>query len=397
MSLIAKVAISDGEDSYAVGANAAQDAISQLGATPHLIMVAASIKYDQEKMLAGIKSVSKDAIIVGASTAGEITTDGPAKKHSVAVLALSSDSIRLASGFAEHMKEAPREAGVSLARSVKGSLGDDPKLFIMFPDGLSGNGSEVVRGVLSVLGEHFPLVGGSAGDDARYKQTFQYHGTSVLSNAVSGVGLAGNFKYSIGVKHGWVPISVPMQVTKSDGAVLYELDNKPAISIYQNYFGEAEAKDLEEKVLSGTALSYPLGLKTENSDEMLLRAPFVMNKDGSIVCGGEVPQGAEVRLMVGNKEEAVEAARSAATQAKNDLQGTPKAVVIFSCHVRNKLFAEDSKKEIDAIQDVIGKDVPLFGFYTYAEEAPLAGETRQIEACQSELHNETVVILLLGE
>ena len=62
----------------------AQDALDRLGEKdPNLVLVFSSVAYDQEKMLAGVHSVVKGALIVGCSTAGEITTDGPAKRHSV--------------------------------------------------------------------------------------------------------------------------------------------------------------------------------------------------------------------------------------------------------------------------------------------------------------------------
>jgi hypothetical protein len=41
--------------------------------------------------------------------------------------------------------------------------------------------------------------------------------------------------------------------------------------------------------------------------------------------------------------------------------------------------------------------VPLVGFYTYGEQAPINGEIKNLERCDPAFHNETVVILVLGE
>ena len=396
----AGVGLVSGEDSYNVGVDACHKAIEGLGAEePKLIIVLSSVEYDQEKMLSGVRSVSGDTLMVGSSTAGEITTDGPAKKHSVAVMAIASDRISFSAAVGKNLKEDSRKAGADVAEAVKEQASGDMKLFMMFADGLSGNGSDVVRGILSILGEHFPVVGGSAGDDAQYKRTYQYLQDSVTSDSVIGVGLSGDFKFSIGVKHGWVPVGVPMKITKSDGAVIKEIDGQPAIKIFEDYFGEERAGELKNKTLAELALAYPLGLKETGSDELLLRAPFFVDKEGSITCGGEVPEGSEIRLMIGSSEGAIAAARNAALNAMDQLEGTPKVVIIFNCHVRDKLFGnrDKAKEEIDAIQLIIGKDVPLIGFYTYAEQAPLAGETQNIKSCKSAVHNETIVILILGE
>lgn len=397
MAIAVGVGSSEGNNAYEVGANACKTAFNKLGQNvADLLIVFSSVSYDQKKVIDGVRSVSKDALLVGSSTAGEITNDGPAKK-SVAIMAIKSDQIKFAVGSGTDIKKDARKAGQTAAEEVKRQLGDGLKTFIMLTDTLSGNGSEVVRGVLDVLGQHFPVVGGGSGDDANYKQTFQYINDNVLTSSIVGLGLAGDFKFSVGVKHGWVPISPPLKVTKAEGSIVHEIDNKPAIQMYEEYLGKERADQLKETVLAKLALSYPLGMQMEGSEELLLRAPFFVDKQGSITCGGEVQQGAEVRLMVGGSKEAIEAAKTAAQKLIDQLDGKPKAVIIFNCHVRDKLFGPRAKEEINAIQEIIGKETPLIGFYTYAEQAPLEGEVRNLERCNSSFHNETVAMFALAE
>lgn len=396
MSLTSSIGVGIGDDAHIVGANACQDALSKLGGPADLFIVFASTKYDQEKMLAGVKSVSGDAMIVGCSTAGEITTNGPVKDHSVSIMALKSDTIKFHAGVGEDIAKDPRAAGKKAALEVKGQAGADLKSFMMFPDVLVGNGADIVRGVLDGLGEHFPVVGGAAGDDFKFVKTFQYLNDKVYSGAVIGLGLSGDFKIGIGVKHGWIPIGVPKKVTKSKGSVLHELDGKPAILVYDDYFGD-EAKSLRTETLAKLAITYPLGMKMPGSDEMLIRDPITVDANGSITCAAEIPEGSEIQLMVGSREEAVKVAKEAAVKAMEQMDGVPaKAVIIFNCIARNKLFGDRSGEEITAIQEAVGIDVPLLGFYTYGEQAPLGGEVRNINKCNPAFHNETVVICVLG-
>lgn len=398
MSLKASVGYAEGENSYAAGVNAAQDARSSLSAdAPDVAIVFASSVYDQAQMLSGVRSVVGNALVVGASTAGEITTEGPLSKHSVAVMLMQSDTMKFFGGVGENIKADPREAGKRAAEDVKAQAAGELKAFMMFPDVLAGNGAEIVRGVLDSLGDHFPVVGGAAGDDFKFKETYQYLNDKVYSGAVVGLGLTGDFRIGIGVKHGWIPVGVPLKVTKSEGSVLHELDGKPAISIYEDYFGADEAKKLREDTLAKLAITYPLGMKTEGSEEMLIRDPLTVDEKGSITCAAEIPEGAEIQLMVGSKEEAVKVAKQAAQNAVDQLEGEkPKAVVIFNCIARNKLFADNPAAEIQAIQEAVGSDVPLIGFYTYGEQAPLGGEVRNINKCNPAFHNETVVICTLA-
>lgn len=401
MSLVAQVGISEGEDSYTVAANACQEAMSKLLASgaekADLVIVFASIKYDQEKVVAGVRSVSGDAMLVGSSTAGEITTEGPAHKSSIAVMLMSSPDIKFYAAIGENIAGDARAAGKKAADEVKKLAGTELDAFMMLPDVLVGNGSDIVRGVLDSLGEHFPVVGGASGDDFKFKKTYQYLNDKVYSGTVVGLGLVGNFKMGIGVKHGWLPVGNPMKVTKSTGAVLHELDNKPAINIYRDYFGEEEAEKLQRETLARLAVTYPLGMTVAGSDEMLIRDPLTVDEHGSITCAAEIPEGSEIQLMIGSREEAVKVAKLAAQKAMDELEGAPpKAVIIFNCIARSKLLGIRAGDEIVAIQEALGAETPLIGFYTYGEQAPLGGEVRDIKKCNTTFHNETIVICVLA-
>ena len=388
-------------DSFVAGLSAGNQALQEISAQTNtnvnIAFVFASSSFDHAAVLSGIKSVVGDAVqIVGASTAGEITKNGPTMRDSVAIMLLASDTMNCTAAIATNLTVDSTAAGSHLASQLQPQ---DPALLMIFADGLKGNGSAVLRGISSVLGQHFPVVGGSAGDNGKLVETHQFIGTTSQTDAVVGVGFSGNFKFSVGVNHGWNVVGAPQIVTKSVGTTIHEINNQPAVSLYERYLGADEVANLREEMLGEVALSYPLGIKDTQSDEFLLRAPFAVTEDGSIVCGGEVLEGSEVQLMVGSKDDAIAAASKAAASALENLTSSPKVAFIFSCHVRNTLFAdkETAREEIEAIRNVIGKDVPIIGFYTYAEQAPISGSSYSINKCTPQLHNETVVITLLGE
>lgn len=390
---------SAGVDAYREGANAARQALHQIGEErANAYIVFAAVTYDQQRLLDGIVSVvGNNALIVGCTTAGEITTEGPSNRDSVVVMAIYSDNLKFYSAVGSDIKDDARKAGNSVARQIVDQVGGKPDVFMMFPDVLVGNGAEIVRGVTEVLGASFPVVGGAAGDGFKFEKTFQYINGRVVTGSVVGLGIVGPIKVGIGVKHGWIPIGTPRKVTKSIGSVIYELDHKPAIEIYREYFGK-EAVDLEKEKLAKLAITYPLGIKNPSNDEMLIRDPLTVDEHGSITCAAEVPQGSDVQIMIGSFEDAIIAAEDAARGAMEQISGfEPKAVVLFNCIARHKLFGERSGEEIRAIRTVIGRDVPIIGFYTYGEQAPISGETRDISKCNPEFHNETIVILILGE
>ena len=400
MALRAGVGTSQNEDAYRGAYEACKTAMRKMGGdTANLVVAFASVVFNQEEVVRGIRNASGKAPLVGCTGAGEITNEGPTQK-SISVMAISSDAISFSTGVGKDIKKDARQAGRDVAEDVKARVTGTLRTFMMFPDVLIGNGADIVRGVLDVFGAHFPVVGGAAGDDFLFEKTYQYLNDEVMSGAVVGIGISGKFSMGIGVRHGWIPIGVPMKVTKSEGAVIHELDNRPALSIYEEYFGEEKAKILKKEPLAKMAITYPLGLKVPELDEYLIRDPISADEHGSITCAAEIPQGSEIRLMIGSKEKAVEAAEEAARKlmAEFEKDGTkPKMLLMFNCIAREKLFGQKANEEIQAVMEIIGKEVPLLGFYTYGEQAPIAGEIRDAAKISSRFYNETIVMFALGE
>lgn len=392
METVVGVGISNDPNAKSAGAEACKQALEKVG-NPELIIVFSSVKHEQREMLSGVREFSKEIPLIGCSTAGEITLGGSAE-GSVAVMAIQSDAIDFTIGRGGDLKEGVREAGAVLARNIQSGAKADINCLLMLTDVLNGNGAEVVRGIQDVMGEHALIIGGAAGDDFLFKQTFEYYNDEISSSTIVGAGLSGNYGIGVGVRHGWVSIGAPMKATKSEGAVIYELDGRPAVSIYEDYFGK-KAEELREEPLAKLAITYPLGMTIEGSDELLVRDPITVDGNGAITCAAEIPEGSEVRLMIGSKEEAIKAAKEAAQQALEQLGGKkPSAIIMFNCIARRKLFGRYATEEIDAIREVLGKEVPMIGFYTYGEIAPI-GENN--EQRFSRFHNETAVVMVLGD
>lgn len=397
MPVRSNVGASSGEDSYVVGVEASQAALAGLQ-SPRLFLVFSSSRYDQEAVVRGVRSVvGAEALIAGCTTAGEIATQGPLERASVVVMALELEGVRAAVGVSNAVAQDARQAGAQAAQSVREQLGEDPVFAIMFPDVIVGNGSDVVRGVLDALGEHFPVVGGAPGDDYQFVRTYQYANDTIISGGVVVVGFAGDLAFGVGVKHGWAPISRPHKVTRAQGATIYEIEGKPAVWLYEDYLGPERASAIREGTLAQLAVTYPLGFQDPRSSEYIIRDPLKVQKDGSLVCAGEIPEGAEVFLMLGSRDAAIEVARRAGEEARKSLgDREPHALIIFNCIARKKVLGEDGGVEIRAIQEGVGAAVPTIGFYTYGEQAPIDGQVRDIKRCNAAFHNETVVVALLS-
>lgn len=382
------------QDAKTAGHDAASKALAASGAaSASLALVVASPKYDQVAMLAGVAEALPGARIVGCTSAGAITEEGVAEQ-AVSVLALQSDEDVFVPVKVEGIGADMRSAGAKFGEALKAS-GKDIKLALIFSDALAGNGTELVRGILGVMGGDFPIAGGAAGDDMAFKETNQYFDSEVLTDAVVGFGLTGDIKVAVGADHGWEPLGDAHIVTKAEGTKLIELDGKPAFSIYQEYFGE-RASDFKQ-ALSLQAVTYPLGMKAKGADTVMVRVPLAIGDDGSITCGAEVLEGSEIFLMIGTLASAMDAAKATAEKlVERVVDAKPRVVFVSSCVARKILFGERVGEEVALLKSIGGPKSVVFGLYTYGQIATLSPAPRDINTCDPGFYEQSISITVFG-
>ena len=376
-------------DSFKAGQEAAARAFEAIGRQhADLVLLFASTCFEQKTLLKGVGSVFPNSPLIGCSTAGEILSSGPSHR-SVVIMAMCSTTLQIATGIGLDLQKNPRQAGRDAAKQAAQAALPNPHAFLMFPDGLTGNVAETIRGAQDILGLSFPIIGGCAGDDFRFVRTYQYFQGQVYSDAVPGFLLAGQIAVGFGARHGWQPLGKPRHVTRAFANVVQELDSHSAVNLYETYFGKA-ASSLRSESLADMTVLYPLGMQVPNEEEYLLRNVLRVDPEGHLVYAGEIQEGSEVRLMMGSKGKALQAAHKAAELALHGIAPhTPTFGLVFSSCSRSRLFGRRAAEEIAVIQQVLGERVPLIGFYDYGEQAPLtAAHFRGL----SYLHNESVVV-----
>ncbi len=116
-----------------------------------------------------------------------------------------------------------------------------------------------------------------------------------------------------------------------------------------------------------------------------------------MICTGDVPEGSQVRLMIGGYESALEAAQQAAYEAREQVSGSLKGGLVFSCVGRQKMLGSEFQGEIDVIRDALGgAGVRIGGFYSYGEFASTpVGRSRSGQS-RPLFHNEAVVVVAFG-
>jgi hypothetical protein len=375
------------DDGVAAGRDAARTAIA--GKDPRLLLVFASDSLDLDGLLAGARAVAPDVPLIGCSTAGEISTEGP-QDEGVVAIAFGGAGFWAATASGSAAAGHLREAGAGAARCLSQLPVDLPhRVLILLTDGLAGDQQEIVRGAYSVAGAGVPMVGGCAGDDMRMRATRQFHGDEVLSNSVVAAALASNAPIGIGVRHGWRRVGDPMLVTDSAANQVFSMDDRPALDLYLDRLEAPAAARADSAEFTRFASTHPLGLASRRGEEQVR---FISGADfdrRSLVSIAEVPRGGLTWLMEGDDESVLSATDSACAAALEPLGGRgPLGMVAFDCIARRSVLGDEGiQAEIDRVAS-LGGGAPVAGFYTYGEIA----RTRGV----SGFHNQTLVVLAVA-
>jgi len=304
-------AASQKKESFDAGKEATEMAVNKLSKMPNIFWVFGAISYNQEKLLEGVNSVIPGTPVITCTTDGKISTLG-LSTDSVVVLALASDQIKFTTVAVDFLSQDSFKAGIKVGNQF---INTNIKYMQIFSDGLLGNGSKIVEGIQKVFGKSISIAEGTTGDGSLFTRTYQYHNYKVLTNSIVGVGFEGKYSFITGVSSGWTPIGMAKKVTKSIGNVVYELDGQPALDVYKKFLGK------HASLLPAVGVEYPLGLSgpqgdVEEDGYFLCRATMgVDHEKGSITFAGDVPQGAMVKITMGNDLDVIKTAKKAAQSA----------------------------------------------------------------------------------
>jgi len=393
--------LSKGKNGTVAAKEAVQQAKEKLGADRvDLSMVYSSSEYDHRDVVEVVREATNNAPLIGASTAGEFTEER-VERGSVAVGLLSSDDIKIFTALAEGVKEDPEAAIKEVLAKLHDNIEGYPYLTaILLIDGLAGIGEEVTLLVSYLFDKELRIVGGMAGDDFKMEKTVVFSDDKVCTNALSVCLLASKMPLFTGIKHGHIPLSRALKVTRAEGNVLYEINNRPAWAIWKEETVEAARKrgiDIEKlktpAEIAQFFTNYILGLAIEKElGEYKIRWPSGINEDGSLnfTCG--IAEGAVFRIMDGSNLEnqinaAEEAAKIARQSAKNAGYSEFAGILVFDCAVRELMLGDRFSEAVDCFKKVL-PGVPMLGWETY-------GEIRLEPGQFSGFHNTTSVVLLL--
>jgi len=353
---------------------------------PQLVFIFASTAIlSNHQHFEKIQSYYPDAYLVGCSTAGEIC-DTRVRDESISLTAVSFEKTKIKQAVHRVQNKADSyPVGKALAQQL---LTDDLVHVFILSDGLTVNGTELVRGFSETLPDHVVVTGGLSGDGDRFQQTLICANDKPSEDSIVAIGFYGqHLKVGFGSLGGWDPFGPQRKVTKSSGNILYELDNHSALELYKQYLGK------HAEGLPATGLLFPLALRTPNStDQGIVRTILSIDeKSQSMTFAGDIPENSTVQLMKANFDRLIDGATDAAHLTQVNLNTSPQLAILISCVGRKLVLKQRIEEEVEGVRDVLGDNTILTGFYSYGEISPHTPTAR------CELHNQTMTITTFTE
>lgn len=360
------------KDAYQAGREAASQAVGALGgAPPALVMVFATPRFDLPALLAGIRSVTGEALLVGSTGSGELVVgDYLGFGGGVAVLCLTAGPYRFGAASASELSGDLDPPGQALARAARERAGPSPHAAaLLLTDSLLGDLQQFVQGVYRVSGAKVALVGGAAGDEQRFVESSVFHGGEVLHRAALVLWIASPHPLRVVTRHGWEPIGAPLLVTRAEGTEIVELGGRPAADAYQEQL--PGRPPLTPETFWATSVRHPFGL-TQSDGTHVIRMARRMSPAGALTIQGCVPAvGSVVQVMRGSPASLLEVADEVVGAS---LAAAPEARVLltFSCAARAMVLGPAAADEARRLQ-AAAREVPTFGFYCCGEFARTSG------------------------
>ena len=308
-----------------------------------------------EELLVHITKMIRDKfdtdMIIGTISAGEIK-EGRLMDRGVLVSAMLFESSEVSVfRFPETIGNEHR-IGKEIRQLVDG-IEDIKAVELMFPGTNLNTRDFFVE--ISKCNPEIQVFGGYAGGhslDIQEHYVFDYNG--LYDQMIFVVTYAGKeLHVNVDKSVGWQTLGMPFKVTKADGNRLIEVNDRPAVELYEKYMQIKADENFAEE-------TFEFPLMAQLDGEEILRHTITVEDDGTLVLAGYVTEGMDIYLCYGAPADIVQK-----VDVRLDEVGRfqPEAILLYSCSVRKSFWEDFVNVEMIPFQQL----AETAGFHTWGE------------------------------
>ncbi len=326
--------------------------------TPAAILYFSSSNYNPQELSAKIQVAFPSVQTFGCTTAGELV-NGQMLKNSVVAMAFTKSAFKNVK--IEVVKNIKSENNIKSAFAEfekfygKKMMEIDFSKFIglILVDGLSGAEEKLMDTIGDLTNVTF--IGGSAGDDLNFKQTFVFANGKAYTDAAILALIESSAQFDIIKTQSFKAMEHTLTATKvnQEAREVIEFNNKPAMTAYS----EALGMNVEEA--SKMFMRHPIGLMI--NDEPYVRSPQQTNGLAlKFYCN--VPNNMDLSVL--KSTNIIDDTKKAVDDMNKKLNGIS-GIINFNCILRT---LELESLKLTEEYGKIFEEIPTIGFSTYGEE-----------------------------
>ncbi len=362
------------------------------GLKPAFLLVFCGGKHDAVTVLCALRQHFGDIPLVGGSAAGVIGCGRYGYSGlELGILAFSASNLVPQVYLTRDLLAGEVQAGQALGAEVAAQAADDAVVILLF-DSLASTSprrlhfaSAIVEGFNAGLGgKSVNLIGGGLLTDLNIQDGWIFDGVSVCKHAAIALVFPPTIKAETVILHGCRPVSSFMEITRIDGAVVYELDGEPALSVLERMLGlrigSTDGSDLSLIATLGEKHGDLFADYDENS--YVNRLILMANRaDGSITLfEPDFERGTKVQIMARDNALMLDSVRQGAAAIRAKTRGLNALFALYiDCAGRASGRSGAALEEAELMMQHFDPSLPLMGLYSGVEIAPVQGRSRPLD------------------
>ncbi len=392
------IAYSNDINAFMAGKNIAEKALQGFGLErADLVLAFCHGSMDHTAFYKGLRSVVGDmAPIIGGSAVGVVTNDHLSYEGAPAAAAIiQAEGVQCSVFSAQNLDKNEAAAGMRLGDALSREAAG--KLLLLFYDSVKtppvdreppvlNASAPLLKGLGKKIANKMPILGAGLLGDYVFAPTAQFCGTGVNTQTAVAALLHGDFTPYFRITHGCTPLDgIYHTITKMEGPILYELDGRPIIQVIDDLYGHTRWRDQHPVKLLTIGVNH--GERFQGPDEAAYVNRLIMgvmpDEEGIFLFEPDLAEGTEIQFMLRDTEAMMASARDNVHALFKEIAADGKRAAFglyIDCAGRAGEYNNISSEEAHIIQNAFNQHtVPLLGFYSGVELAPMLGKTRGLD------------------
>ena len=359
---------------------------------PRLLLAFCGGKHDPHAILAGLRGAFGQVPVVGGSAAGTIWRGGLGYSGLELVLAAFLESDVVPGILVNRdLDKGEESAGRSLGARIADAATDGSVVLLLYDSVASSTplrlhpASAIMDGLQEGLGSSdVRVIGAGMLTDMNLSDGWVFDGVGVAKHAAVALVFPRTVTQETTILHGCRPVSTFMEITRIDGAEVYELDGEPALEVIERMLGlpigGSDMQELSLMATLGEKQGDPYAPYDENSyvNRLILRTN---RTTGSITLfEPDFRLGTRVQIMSRDNALMLDSVRNGVAQINARIAGNNFLLGLYiDCAGRASARSGATIEEAELVRDGLDPKIPLLGFYSGVEIAPFGGYSRPLD------------------